>query len=283
MQVRTLPAIITAPGSTASIREESIRSPFAATVARVFVTDGDRVRAGTAVATVVARDSVAELQGAQEMLRRASTPEQRSDAERAVALAQRNMVEQNLRTAVDGIVKSHTAVAGDRVAEGDPILTIASLAEVAFVANVAQADMTWVRPGNTATIRFTGGKATPGVVQTILPGNTNDLTTPVRIQFRAHPSSIGIGLVGSAEIIVAEHRDVPTVPADAILRDDVTGTTKIALVNGGKLHWQPVQTGLSYQGAIELTNPTLAAGTQVITSGQVGLAEGVPVTISATP
>ncbi len=106
------------------------------------------------------------------------------------------------------------------------------------------------------------------------------MTTPVRIRLTSVAATIGIGLVGTAEIVVAEHRNVPTVPDEAILRDDVNGTTRIAIVDGGKLHWQLVQTGLSDRNAVEIVSPPLSPGTEVITSGQVGLAEGAPVEAS---
>jgi multidrug efflux pump subunit AcrA (membrane-fusion protein) len=80
---------------------------------------------------------------------------------------------------------------------------------------------------------------------------------------------------------VAEHADAVTVPDAAVLRDDVTGSARVAVVGAdGKAHWIAVTPGLSQGGKTEIAAPLLAPGTRVITSGQVGLPEGTPVAVS---
>ncbi|MGA7617170.1 MAG: HlyD family efflux transporter periplasmic adaptor subunit [Thermoanaerobaculia bacterium] len=281
VEIRNLPDIVTAPGSTSATREERIRSPFSGTATAILVTDGDRVRRGQVVARVVARDSMAELNGAEEMLRRANTPAQRREADRAVALARNNVIENDLRASVSGIVTSHSAVSGDRVSEDEQLLTIAAIDSLAFVADVSQSQAAKIHPGDMASVELSGtGGGIAGKVESFLPGNSSNLTTPVRIRFLEGTRGVTIGLVGTADVVVAEHRNVPVVPEEAILRNDVNGTTRVAVVTAdAKLQWKDVRTGLSYQGLVEIVSPPLAAGTEVITSGQVGLTEGTPVEV----
>jgi multidrug efflux pump subunit AcrA (membrane-fusion protein) len=74
---------------------------------------------------------------------------------------------------------------------------------------------------------------------------------------------------------------VSVLPPAAVILDDVTGKASIATVTaGGKVHWVEVTTGLEDKDRIEIKTPTLDEGTKVIVSGQVGLPEESPVTIT---
>ncbi len=280
--LRTIEKVVSAPGSTASTVEEAVRAPFAGTISKLTVTEGDRVSAGDTVATIVARDSEAQLTGATEMLQHAQTAAARQDAQRALQLARDNLVQKALTSSVNGIVKSRAVVAGERVNDNQDLLSIASLEDLVFVADVDQAKMTTLKPGDAALVHLSGvANAVHGTVRSILPATTANMTTPVRIELNDHPETIALGLAGSADIVVSRHENVPSVPDAAVLRDDVSGQQRIAVVDGNdQIQWRQVQTGYARNGHVELLQPRLAAGTTVVTSGQVGLAEGTPVTVS---
>jgi multidrug efflux pump subunit AcrA (membrane-fusion protein) len=72
---------------------------------------------------------------------------------------------------------------------------------------------------------------------------------------------------------------VPVVPAGAVLRDDVSGVTQVAVVSEGKVHWVQVTTGVAQGGRIEIVAPLLEPGTVVVVQGQVGLPEGAQVAV----
>ena len=70
------------------------------------------------------------------------------------------------------------------------------------------------------------------------------------------------------------------VPRDAVLRDDVSGVSRVGRVgDDGRLHWVEVVTGLADADRVEVSAPDLAAGQRVVTGGQVGLDEGTPLAI----
>src|ERR1700674_3873443 len=77
----TLSEVVAAQGHTAALSQQKVRAPFAGTLVELRVTDGDVVRRGQAVGTIVSRESEAALSGAREMAREAQTPAQRADAE----------------------------------------------------------------------------------------------------------------------------------------------------------------------------------------------------------
>jgi multidrug efflux pump subunit AcrA (membrane-fusion protein) len=110
-----LSRVVSAPGQTNALSQQKVRAPFAGTLLELTVTDGDEVRKGQTVGAIVSRDSAAALEGAREMERTARTPEEKADAQRAVELAQRNLIRTAVHAEADGVVLSHAAAAGDRV------------------------------------------------------------------------------------------------------------------------------------------------------------------------
>jgi multidrug efflux pump subunit AcrA (membrane-fusion protein) len=281
VQKTTLREIVNAPGKTSALAEQKVRAPFAGTLTELRVTPGDRVRRGQVLGTMVARESDAALSGAREMLRQATTPDEKRDAGRALALAEKNLVRRPLVAAWNGAVLSRAASAGDRLAEDAEVLTIEDSASVVFLADVSQSDLARLKPGQTASIELAGrAGALPATVHGVLPtANPADFTAPVRLDFGTGSAGLTLGLFGTAHATVAERVDVPAVPDAAILRDDVTGVSRVALVTQGRAHWVEVRTGLRDAGRTEITEPALAQGQPVIVSGLVGLPESQPVLV----
>ena len=279
----TLPLTVSAPGKTAALAQQKVRAPFAGTLTDLKVADGDPVSRGQTLGTIVARESEAAVSGAREMLREASTPSERSDAERALALAQKDLIRRALVASWDGAVISHTASAGDRVTEDQEILTISESASLVFLVDVPQSDLSRIRPGQKATVELAGGRApVTGAVHSVLPGaNAADFTGQVRVDLPAAAATGPIGLFGTAHILVGERSGVAVVPDAAILRDDVSGVSRVCLVVDGKAHWTDVAAGVKDSGRTEIVSPPLADGQPVIVSGLVGLPEGKNVSIES--
>ncbi len=277
------------PGRTDALDLQKIRAPYTGVLTLLRVAVGDRVGGGEVVASMVNQQSQAALIGAEAMLGSASTPTQRSDAERALTLARQNLVATQLRAPRAGVVVSRGASQGDLVSEGDSVLTIASAGSIVFVARIAQSDLAKVRVGQPTKVNLPGQLGpVAGVVHGLMPADTSSvMTVPVRIDFRTGIQTAGApiqtGLFGTAEITVAEHVGVPIVPAAAVLRDDISGISRVALVTpAGLTHWVTVTPGATQGGNVEIRAPTLAAGQRVIVSGQVGLPEGSKVREGAT-
>jgi membrane fusion protein (multidrug efflux system) len=278
---RDLAQIVSAPGRTAATSQEKIRAPFAGTVTELKAADGDTVRQGDVLAYVVSRESAAALAGAREMVHDAKTPAERSDAERAVALAERDLVRAPLKASANGAVLSHAAASGDRVSEDQEILTIADAASIVFLADVGQADLSRIRPGQGASVQLAGRpRPLSGSVHAVLPvASAADFTVPVRVDLKGLDAPPPVGLFGTARIAVGDRRAAVVVPDAAVLRDDVTGAARIAVVRAGKAVWVPVVTGIRSEGLTEILSPHLAPDEPVIVSGHVGLPDGAAVSI----
>jgi HlyD family secretion protein len=279
----TLRVTVTAPGRTEVLREETVRAPFAGTLTRLAVIDGDRVSAGEELGRLVSRSSEAALEGARAMLASARTAQDSTDARQALALARRDWVERTLEAPEAGVVLSHAASLGDRLGEGDEILRIAADGSAVFRADVSQNDLARIAPGQPARVRLAARSDTlAGTVHGILPAaSSSTFSAPVRIDLRHGLEVPAVGLFGTATIVVGERAGVLSVPADAVLTDDVTGVSRIAVVEGGTARWIPVRTGARDRGRVEIAGRGISDGDRVIVSGQVGLPDSSAVRIAS--
>lgn len=277
----TLLEVVSAPGRTAAFSQLKVRAPFPGTLTELRVLDGDAVRRGQVLGSIVSRDSEAALAGAREMRRQAASPAEQSDADRAVALAEKNLVRAPLTSSADGTVLSHAASPGDRLSEDQEILVIEDASSVAFVADVAQADLGRIRPGEKASVEIAGrARPIPGTVRTVLPSaNPADYTAPVRIDFEAVQGRLPLGVFGTARIAAGRHENVLAVPDAAVLRDDVTGVSRLAVVKEGRARWLVVTTGTHEAGRTEILSGGVTEGDRVVVAGQVGLPDGSAVSV----
>jgi RND family efflux transporter MFP subunit len=285
VQRATLLEIVSAPGHTASIEQQQVRAPFAGKIVDLIVADGDRVKTGQVLGSMMAQTSVAALEGARVMAKAAHTPRQRRDARRALGLARRGLVKHTLRAPEPGVVVSHSADEGALVTADQVIVTIAALDSFVFVAEVVQNDLRRVRPGQPASIDLAAQRPPfDAVVHALLPtASSQTLTAPVRLDFRDEKSvPTAVNLFGTARIVVGQARDVIVVPAQAVLRDDVTGVERVATIGSeNRLHWVRVTTGLTQRGLVQITSRQLPAGAPVIVTGQVGLTDGTRVRVES--
>jgi multidrug efflux pump subunit AcrA (membrane-fusion protein) len=280
---KSLPIVVTSPGRTDALEQQKIRAPFKGRLVRLYVADGDHVRQGQLLAEVVSQESEAALAGARQLLASAHDARTTTDAERALELARKSLVRARLTAPEGAVVVSHGADEGSLVAEGQDIASLAAEDSFVFRADVTQADLPKVRPGQPATVRLPSiSDPLQGQVHSILPtASPNDLTVGVRIDLQL-TGALAIGLFGTAEIKVGEARNVAAVPEAALLRDDLTGKERIAIVSGeNKLHWQEVTTGVRSGGWVEIRQPSIAPGSRVVIQGQVGLPEGAPLQVAA--
>jgi multidrug efflux pump subunit AcrA (membrane-fusion protein) len=292
----TLPVTVSGPGSTEVLQTQRVRAPFAGILTAIAVAPGDEVRTGQRIGTMVEQTAYAALEGARGLKAAATTPAEREDAERALALARQELVEAPLVASVSGVVVSRSASPGDRIDQGEDVAGIAATGSLVFDAELPQSDALRVHIGDGARIRIAGGPAVlPGVVRAVLPADSaSTMTNRVRIgidpEALARLAPVTLRLFGTAEITVGRAGNALVVPRAAILRDDITGTNRIALVEpDDRARWIEVQPGVSESTLVEILSPPLHPGQRVIVSGQVGLpdsariAEAAPETPEAGP
>jgi multidrug efflux pump subunit AcrA (membrane-fusion protein) len=280
VQRADLRVILEVPARTEALSKVRVTAPFAGTLTSLSVVEGDRVRQGQEIGALIARDSEASLNGAREMLRQARTDAEKRDAERAVALAEAARVRAPLVAPSAGVVLTRGASQGDLVTEGQELVSIAGAGSIGLEADVPQNELARIRPGEKADVQLAAGPLIAATVHGILPSaDSSGFTAKVRLDPKDLAAPTGQGLFGTAKIIVDEHKGVLAVPVGAVLRDDVSGVSRIAIVtNEGIAHWVDVTVGATDRGLVEIASG-LAAEDRVIVSGHVGLPEGAPLAI----
>lgn len=269
-----------APGQWRAANEIVVTTPFAAVVESLRPRIGDGVAAGETLGVLVTRESRATLRGAELMLQQATDAGARSEAARAIELAQRELVRVPLLASGSGTVVRRAVESGAELAESAELLAIVPRGELVFEAHVPAAAAERLRTGQAAQIATPGGEPVAADVERRLPGvSPEDQSVLVWLAPLNAPPLAAIGRFGSARIETAAPRRGVAVPDSALVTDDLTGETRVARVDKRDIAiWTPVRLGRAADGWHELLAPALPPGTRVVTSGQRGLPDSVRVT-----
>jgi hypothetical protein len=158
------------------------------------VVDGDRVRRGSRSGRSSPRRARRRSRG-REMLRQAATQADRSDAERAVALAEKNLVPRPLLATVDGSVLAHVANAGTE----SPRTRRSSRSARPPVVPGGRLRRSFPDPrGAGSDVDLAGGRSAAGTVHSVMPPPTL-WTSPLPSGWTwGRPGNVEIGLFGNA-------------------------------------------------------------------------------------
>ncbi|MHB8077684.1 MAG: efflux RND transporter periplasmic adaptor subunit, partial [Candidatus Krumholzibacteriia bacterium] len=150
-----------------------------------------------------------------------------------------------------------------------------------FEARVHAADAPRIRIGQPAQIATAGQPPRAGAVRRVLPVvGEGDQTTLVWLEPATSDAAPELDRFGTATIRVGAPRPAPAVPDSAVVQDDLTGETRIALIGpDGRAGWRAVTLGLAAGGWYELMPPAPPVGALVITEGQRGLADSTLVKV----
>ena len=279
LELRRFEDAVEAPGQWRSAGERIVASPFSGVVDSLRVQVGDVVHAGQLVGTLTTLESRALLKGAALMAREAGDAAARAEAERALEIARRDRVHVPLASPAAGVVVRRSAEPESQVAEGAEILAIAPTDRLVFEARVAARDAPRIRTGQAAEVREEGAPPRAAVVQRVLPATDSaDQTTPVWLSSAGGAGPPRLGRFGTASIAVGAPREAPAVPDSAVVEDDLTGETRVAVIDAAsRSHWTQVELGTSSGGWRELRSPRLVPGTRVVVEGQRGLPDSTRV------
>jgi hypothetical protein len=216
------------------------------------------------------------------MAHEARTPAARAEAARALALARRELVRVPLVAGHGGVVLARAAEPGAQVDEGSDVLVLVSPEGLVFEAHVPAAQGSRVRPGQSGMITVDPAPPRAATVRTVLPqADSTDQSTVVWLVPSSLTPAPALSRFGAARIATGAPRTSPAVPEIALVEDDLTGETQIAVVDSsGRAVWTKITAGVSKDGWREILSPRIAAGTRVVTEGQHGLADSTRVEIA---
>jgi len=181
---------------------------------------------------------------------------QRLAAQAAYDAAEDTLNQLNVRAPFDGVVYSLPVLEGAYVNPGDLILQEADLSKVRVRAFVDEPDLGRLTPGEPIEVTWdalpgriwTGTvSAIPAVIKLHGTRNVGEITCVIdNDDFKLLPN-VNVGVT----IVTGEHRDVLTVPREAVHQED--HTTYVYEIVNEELHRRDVQTAISNLTQVEVT------------------------------
>lgn len=275
IRLGNIPEVLSATGKTRVLRQENIGSPIEGKVTSLRVLEGDRVESGQVIAVVETKEGLATRTGAELLVARARSAEEKVRAEAGLERARRAETALEIRAPFAGVVAARGVNEGEFVAPGGTIATLVDLESLYFVARVPARDLSRLAAGQAANAEFQSwpGRRFRCRVETIQPQvDPAAQTAEVRLRFLVVSADLRSDMFGQAEIVVGEHRNVLLVPGDALLRDDETGRHAIVEAVGDSLGVvSPVDVGIRTPTVVEISAAGLRAGLHVVVEGHYGL------------
>ncbi|PYO49681.1 MAG: hypothetical protein DMD72_04315 [Gemmatimonadetes bacterium] len=280
----------------------SLSAPAPARVAVVYVSQGQKVAAGTALVAFEQAPFIAARQSAEAALTAAERNYQRArrlaeagiipvkDADQAAtelaqtqaaaALARRAAQLAVLRAPISGIVTRLNAPLGASVDVNQPIVEVADLGALDIIFNVSPSDAARIASGASVTLRA-GESATGeplGVGHIIDVGGTVDSATrSVAVRAQAPPTAraLRIGETIFGQISTGVHPRAIVIPVAALVPDG-EGYKVFVVTPGNIARERKVTVGRRSETSAEILSG-LAEGEQVVTEGAYGLEDSVKV------
>jgi multidrug efflux pump subunit AcrA (membrane-fusion protein) len=277
---------VAVPGITLPLLKERVVAPVGGRVIALKALEGTSVRAGDPLVVLRTREAQTAIEGAQQMLRLATTERERAFARRALSLADSIQPKVYVRAGSDGVVATRSVTEGELVADQAELLTLVDLASVIFMADVPVGRLSALSLGQPAVIAFPqmGGGTFHAVVDGILPqADGESQSVNVRLRFTGLTEEqhrlLKSNLQGTASIILGIHRHVLLVDRSALLRDDESGQHAIVLMTPDSLSRTiPVTVGVQNDSSAEVAGDGIRAGAPVILQGNYALSDSTRVT-----
>ncbi len=200
-------------------------------------------------------------------------------AERTLRNVRENTV---LTSPISGVVTARNYDPGDMTG-AQPILTVARVQPVKTVINVSESELSHIRRGMPATVRFDtyGDEVFQGTVTLISPTvDTQSRTFGVEITLPNPDSRILPGMFGRVELNLGQ-ADRVVVPDRAVVKQPGSGNHYIYVYHSnGTVSYDKVELGQRLGDAYELISG-VEPGSQVVVTGQTRLANGMKVRVGA--
>lgn len=180
-----------------------------------------------------------------------------------------------IRAPVDGLVSRRTAHVGAiatavGIAAGEPMFRIIQNGEIELDAEIAEADIGKLAPGQTATVTVADGITVGGKVRLVSP-QVDSTTRLGRVRiFIGADKRLRVGTFASGAIETQHERGL-AVPLSAVSTSG--GVSSVLVLDGDVVRARTVETGLKSGGLVEIRNG-LADGDRVIAQAGTFLTDG---------
>ena len=293
--VAAIGKVVSRPG-----RYAALSAPSPTRIAKVYVSEGERVAAGSPLVefeqigfNAAASAAEAALSAAQRNYERASRLANegivpRKDAEQAAAElgkartdavnAQRAQQLSVLRSPVTGVVTKMTAVLGAPADAGQVLVEVADPSAFDVVLSLGPTDAGEVHPGSRVTLAAgekTGGEPLGnGTVASIgATLDTNSRSVGIRVSLTSPKRSLRLGESVYGEIAIETRPRAVVIPTEALVPGDEPNTYKVFVVDAkGTAIPHDVKIGGRTATRVEIIEG-LNGGEKIVTQGAFGVAD----------
>lgn len=302
-----------ATGTLEGIREATVMSETQGRVVSVPAKNGVRVGAGSSLAVVESelkaiavkqaeagrltaeaahQKALLDLKRTQELFDQKATTKSQLEiselgvksaeaqlkaAESAESLARRQLSDASVRAPFAGVVAMKYVNQGELLSPGVKVATLVDDSKMKMKINIGELDVPMVKVGDAVTIRVDAlAKEFEGRVATISSKADMARTYMLEVELPNANHELKSGMFARAEIRQDAAREVPTVPAEAIITNGQRSQVFVAEGNVAKL--KAVKLGSSDRMKVEITEG-VKAGDKVVTFGQNQLKDGAKITV----
>jgi len=311
-------SLISATGKVVSGQESEVASPIASKVIKVLVKEGQKVSQGSLLVVLDARDAsnriggdkatVGEARAKVEQAERALRSLQKvyevggaslssvQDAELQVKVAQAAEMKAatELRSSslmleryrivapFSGIIVKKSVQVGDVVAVGTSLLSLANMATTEIEISVDESDAGSLQVGQEVEVSCEAlanrsWKETILRIERVVHKDGTANTVKTRVSLSKNVTELRLGQQVDAKIKIAEKSGVLKLPFDALIVKD--GKKFVATVRTGKVHLEPVVTGLEDTNSVEIVSPARLDEEVILSEGKT-LLEGQKVSVT---
>ena len=206
---------------------------------------------------------------------RASIAQQES----GLKLSQQKLGYGKIYAPVSGRIQKVHISKGEQVAPGKPVMEIVGGANYKAVITVPERDMAGIMLGSTAYIQTPAGGVWAGKIDKIYPAldeRTHTGTVDVRLNDETSKNFFA-GSMTRASLVSTSYNNVLAAPTQAIFNRN--GTTGVFITIDGIAHWRTVTLGAS-NNSQTIIERGLRSGDVIITTPYPALNEGVKVSVS---
>jgi RND family efflux transporter MFP subunit len=315
--VETAPMTATfkATGSLEGIREANINSETQGRILSVSVSNGSRVGQGSplvivdnelkaiAVAQAEAQRLTAEaaldkakldLSRTQELQKSAAVTKSQVElaelqvksadailkaAQSGEALAKRQLADATIKSPFAGVVAMRYVNQGELLSNNTKVATIVDDSKMKLKIGIGEMDVPLLKTGDKVkvTVDAVTGKEFEGTISTISSKADMARSYTVEVEIPNNDKSLKSGMFARAEIDREAARNVPTVPAAAIIYNG-TRTQAFVVDEKGIAHLKGIKLGTTTPERAEIVEG-LNSGETVVTFGQAQLKDGAHVKV----
>lgn len=204
---------------------------------------------------------------------------QLENAKNNLRSSQLNASDINIKASFSGIVNAKNVEQGAHVNPGQELFEIVDVTNLKLKVNVDEKNIAGLKVGQSVkvTAQALAGKSFDAKISFIAPKADASLNFPVELEIKNNNSNeLKAGMYGTAYFGSDEKIAALVAPRSAFVGSVSTG--QIFVIKNGKAELVKVVSGRSFGDYIEIISG-IEKGTQIVTSGQINLANGTAVEI----